>query len=451
MMAAIFKRIPRIAQDTIVRPFQEFTRIEASGGIILIACTMLALLWANSPWAASYFALWRAQFDLVVGTFALDHTLHFWVNDGLMTIFFFVVGLEVKREFVVGELASPARAALPIAAALGGMVVPAILYLLLNAGKSSSAGWGIPMATDIAFAIGVLTLLGARVPGALKIFLIALAIVDDIGAVLVIAVFYTAELSVVHLAVAGAILLLLVLVNVMGFRRQSLYVVLGVVLWLAMLGSGVHPTIAGVLVAMTIPVLPRTSTAEFLQRVQALIHEFEGKGVSDQKELINEGQQSAILALEQVAEEVQTPLQRMEHALHPWVTYAIMPLFAFSNAGVMLDTRLIQALTGTVSLGIIVGLVVGKPVGITLLAWIATRLGLAALPKGVRWRQLYCVSWLGGIGFTMSLFIATLAFGESTLLSVAKVGILFASLIAGIVGYGLLRFGLSGTPRVSIS
>lgn len=434
------KSVPRVATQIIVRPFQEFTRIEASGGILLIICTVIALIWANSPWAASYFELWHTQITLAVGSFALDYDLHFWINDGLMAIFFFVVGLEIKREILVGELSSLRRAALPIAAAIGGMIVPAAIYFAFNAGKPSSVGWGIPMATDIAFALGVLALLGNRIPAVLKLFLTALAIVDDMGAVLVIALFYTSNLSMMALVMAGGILLLLFFLNVAGVRSQPLYLVLGVSLWLAILASGVHATIAGILLAMTIPASPRASSASFLQRAHALVHEFEREGISREKELINEGQQAAVLALEKVSEEVQTPLQRMEHSLHPWVTYAIMPLFALSNAGVVLGGNLTGELATSVSLGIILGLVVGKQVGITLLTWLVVRTGLAVLPEGVTWRQIYCVGWLGGIGFTMSLFIATLAFGSSELLATAKVAILGASLIAGIIGYVLLRF-----------
>jgi Na+:H+ antiporter, NhaA family len=436
----VLRTIPRVATEIIVRPFQEFTRLEASGGILLLVCIAIALGWANSPWSASYFDFWHTPIAIRLGNFSLDHDLHFWINDGLMAIFFFVVGLEIKREVLVGELSSVRNAALPIAAAIGGMIVPAAIYLAFNAGRESSIGWGIPMATDIAFAIGVLTLLGSRVPTVLKLFLTALAIVDDIGAVLVIAVFYNSDLSMMALVTAGGILLLLFFLGLAGIRRQPLYFVLGIALWLAILASGVHATIAGILLALTIPASPRASTASFLERAHALVHEFEREGVSREKELINEGQQAAVHALEQVSEEVQTPLQRIEHALHPWVIYAIMPLFALSNAGVALGANFIAELATPVSIGIIFGLVVGKQVGITFLTWLVVRAGISELPNGVTWRQIYGVSWLGGIGFTMSLFIATLAFGNSPNLDTAKVAILFASLIAGVVGYALLRF-----------
>ncbi len=439
-MNSILKTVPQVAKETIIRPFQEFTRIEASGGIVLLACTLVALAWANSPWAASYFALWQVPLGITFDGFTLEHDLNFWINDGLMAIFFFVVGLEIKRELLVGELSSPRSAALPVAAAVGGMLVPAAIYLAFNAGKAGSHGWGIPMATDIAFAIGVLALLGNRIPVALKVFLTALAIVDDIGAVLVIALFYTSDLNMMALLVAAGIVLILIFLNLASTRRQMLYVVLGVGLWLAVLASGIHAAIAGVLLAMTIPSAPRTSTMQFLERTHALVHEFERVGVSDQKTLINEAQLSAVRAIEHNSEEVLTPLQRMEHALHPWVTYAIMPLFALSNAGVVLGREMLEAITQPVSIGIILGLVVGKQVGITGASWLATRARIAALPEGVTWRQIYALSWLGGIGFTMSLFIADLAFGVSPLLTTAKIAILTASLIAGVVGYGMNRY-----------
>lgn len=269
-MNAVFKTVPQVAKETIVRPFQEFIRLEASGGIVLMVCTLVALAWANSPWAASYLALWEIPLGFNFAGFSLEHDLHFWINDGLMAIFFFVVGLEIKRELLVGELSNARSAALPVAAAVGGMVVPAAIYLAFNAGKNGSQGWGIPMATDIAFAIGVLALLGNRIPVALKVFLTALAIVDDIGAVLVIALFYTSDLNMMALLAAAGIVLILVLLNASNTRRQVLYVVLGVGLWLAMLASGVHATLAGILLAITIPATPRTSTRWYTNsRVQA--------------------------------------------------------------------------------------------------------------------------------------------------------------------------------------
>jgi len=422
----------------IIRPFQKFAKTEASGGILLLLCTAAALVWANSPWASSYINLWQTKLTVGLGSFILSKPLLLWINDGLMTVFFFVVGLEIKRELLVGELASAKQAAFPIAAALGGMLVPAGIYIAVNAGTEGMPGWGIPMATDIAFALGVLALLGARVPLALKVFLTALAIVDDIGAVLVIALFYTVEISWISLALGGGFLIALVAANLIGVRHPLVYTLLGACLWLAFLNSGVHATVAGVLLAFTIPARSRIDMGEFLSLGRATLNEFERVARTDSSMLINEEQQAAIQALKSACERVETPLQRIEHALHSWVTFAIMPVFALANAGVVLDGGLTVALTHSVSLGVMAGLIAGKQIGITLFAWLAVRSGLATIPGAVTWRHIYGASWLGGIGFTMSLFIAGLAFGDSPLLPVAKVGILSASLLAGVVGWIIL-------------
>ncbi|MFQ6117251.1 MAG: Na+/H+ antiporter NhaA [Candidatus Bipolaricaulia bacterium] len=425
--------------ERILRPFQEFAKVEASGSILLLLGTVVALAWANSPWARAYFSLWQTKLAIGLGGFVLAKPLLSWINDGLMAVFFFIVGLEIKREVLVGALASRRRAALPLAAALGGMLVPAGLYLALNAGGAGASGWGIPMATDIAFALGVLTLLGNRIPSALKVFLTALAITDDIGAVLVIALFYTAGISWTGLAIGAGFLIALVAANRAGARHPLVYGLLGIGLWLALLKSGIHATAAGVLVAMTIPARARIDTEEFLARSRAILGRFERAGRRGEEVFTIRERQAAVQALESTCEHAEAPLQRLERALHPWVTFAILPLFALANAGVALGGHSSSALAHSVSLGVIVGLVVGKPLGITLFAWLAVRSGLAAMPTGVTWRGICGVGWLGGIGFTMSLFIAGLAFGDIPLLSVAKVGILAASLIAGVVGWMFLR------------
>ncbi|HEU4563174.1 MAG TPA: Na+/H+ antiporter NhaA [Gemmatimonadaceae bacterium] len=423
----------------VLRPFQRFAHTESSGGIVLLACTAVALAWANSPWAASYFHLWENEIAIGGSRIGITQSLHHWINDGLMVVFFFVVGLEIKREMLVGELASVRQAALPIMAALGGMLVPAALYATLNAGGPGAPGWGIPMATDIAFALGVLALLGPRVPVALKVFLAALAIVDDIGAVLVIAIFYTSQISLLALGIGAAVLALLVLCNAAGLRHPAVYALLGVVLWVAFLKSGVHATVSGVLLAMTIPSRTRINEDEFLDRTRSLLDEFERACGPETTVLTNRAQQEAIEGIEIACEQAQAPLLKMEHKLHGIVAFGIMPLFALSNAGVALGGVGGGALTGPVTLGVVLGLVLGKPIGITLFSWAAVRFGLAVLPTGVSWRTLHGVSWLGGIGFTMSLFIAGLAFEGSAMLDAAKVGILAASLIAGTVGWLLLR------------
>ena len=422
----------------ILKPFQEFARLEASGGILLLACTVAALVWANSPWGESYQRLWQIPLTVGVSDLIVSKPLLLWVNDGLMAIFFFVVGLEIKREILVGELASPARAALPIAGALGGVLFPAVVYTLFNFGAPGVHGWGIPMATDIAFVIGVMTILGNRVPLGLRVFLTALAIVDDLVAVLVIAVFYTDDISWISLLWGAALLAALFAANLAGIRRPAVYAVLGAGLWLAFLKSGVHPTVAGVLLAAAIPASPKINPAEFLAKSRSILGEFEKAGSADEPLHANEDSMSAVRALEGACEAVETPLQRLEHGLHPWVTYLIMPVFALANAGVVLEGSLVQALGNPVALGVIFGLVFGKPLGITLFSWLAVRARLAELPAGVRWYRLHAAGWLGGIGFTMSLFIAGLAFGEGELLTSAKLGILTSSLLAAIIGATLL-------------
>ena len=425
----------------ILSPFQRFAATESSGGIVLILCTVAALVLANSPWAEAFHRLWTTELGVSAGGFRLAYSLHHWINDGLMAVFFFLVGLEIKREFMIGELASPRRAALPIAAALGGMVVPALIYTALNAGGPGAAGWGIPMATDIAFALGVLALLGPRVPLGLKVFLAALAIVDDLGAVLVIALFYTAGISWAALGVAALFLAAMAAANRLGVRQPWVYLVLGIGLWLAFLYSGVHATVAGVLAAITIPARTRIDTGEFLVRGRALMDEFDRAGTEGEDVLTSQPQQAVIQAMESACEGAQAPLQRIEHDLQGWVAFGIVPLFALANAGVHLPADFAGALAHPVTLGVILGLVLGKPIGITLFAWLAVRAGVASLPEGVAWRALHGVSWLGGIGFTMSLFIANLAFPGGAMVDEAKVGILSASILAGGVGWLLLRPG----------
>jgi NhaA family Na+:H+ antiporter len=377
-------------------PFQRFFQSEAAGGIVLLACTAVALAWANSPWAGSYQAILHHSAIVGPSGLQLELNVHEWINDGLMAIFFFLVGLEIKREMLIGELASVRRAALPIAGALGGMSIPAAIYALINSNGPGARGWGIPMATDIAFALGVLALLGPRVPVALKVFLAAVAIVDDIGAVLVIAIFYTASIAMQFLAGAAIVVALLIVLNLAGVQRSLPYLLLGVVLWITVLLSGIHATVAGVLLAMTIPASAPNADESSL-------------------------------------------LERLEQALHAPVAFAIVPLFALANAGVRLGGASSAGIATTVLSGVAIGLVIGKPLGITLASWLAVRSRLASLPDGVSWRQLQGVSWLGGIGFTMSLFVAALAFADDALLSSAKLGVLLASAVAAFMGWLMLR------------
>lgn len=416
--------------------FQQFTRLQASSGLLLLAAAALAILWANSPWGPSYFALWDTYVRIQVGGLALEESLLHWVNDGLMVIFFFLVGLEIKREILVGELASPRRAALPLFAAVGGMALPALMYTILNLGQPGQEGWGIPMATDIAFVLGILTLLGSRVPVSLKIFFTALAIADDLGAVLVLALFYSRDVAWIALALGAAFLALLVVLN-RGHVRQPLpYALLGIGVWLAFLQSGIHPTIAGVLLALTIPAESRIRSEAFQAQCSAALR---GMGGTDDHHREERRQQAAAQTLEAIAERIQSPLQRLERTLNPWVAYLVIPVFALANAGVDLSGHLLATLGQPLALGVLAGLLLGKPIGITLFSWIAVKIGVADLPYGVSWGQLFAASWLAGIGFTMSLFIASAAFGPGTELDVAKMAILVASLLAGIVGFALLQ------------
>lgn len=423
---------------SVYRAFRNFTHLEASGGIVLMAAALVALLWANSPWAAQYYDLWHTELTFGLGERAVTHDLHWWINEALMVLFFLVVGLEIKREILVGELASIRQAALPIAAALGGMIVPALIYAAINRGTPGIAGWGVPMATDIAFALGVMALAGPRVPLALKVFLTALAIVDDIGAVLVIALFYSSSVAWGYIAAAGLILLALIVLSNLGVRKLVVYIVLGIALWLMVLNSGLHATLAGILLAVTIPANRKIEREKFLENLRGHVHSFEQAGVSNPR-LLSREQQEVLISLESSVEDVEAPLQKMEHALHPWVVFVIIPLFALANAGVSVGGNFSGLLFSRVSLGVIAGLVLGKQLGILLASWLAVKLRWAELPAGVTWRQIYAAGWLAGIGFTMSLFIAELAFSAEMDLEAAKVGILAASLLAGITGYLLLR------------
>ena len=419
--------------------FADFAERGVLSGVLLIAVTALALVWANSPWSETYFHLWETEVSLGLAARPVTASLHDWINDGLMAVFFLLVGLEIKRELLVGELSSIRQATLPLAAAVGGMVVPAVLYWLLNMGGEGARGWGIPMATDIAFALGVLTLLGPRVPVGLKVFLTALAIVDDMGAVLVIALFYTSTISWGAIGLAGVAMVVLLTMNRLGVRQILPYLLAGIALWAALLTSGVHATIAGVLLAVTIPSRTRINAEEFLRKGRSLLDDFESSETGDLLVLTSKGQQEALYELDRNASAVQAPLLKLEHVLHGPVSFLIMPLFALANAGVSLE-GVGGALIDRVTIGVIVGLLVGKPVGVMLFSWLAVRLRFADVPANVSWRDLHGAAWLAGIGFTMSLFVGNLAFGEgSAQLTAAKVGILIGSLVAGTVGWYLTR------------
>ena len=415
--------------------------MEMSGtaGILLLLCATAAVAISNSPWRDAFHHFWETPFTVGFGAQPLGLSLHHWINDGLMSLFFFAVGLELKREIMAGELSSPSKAALPVAAAAGGMILPALIYLLLNPASPASAGWGIPMATDIAFALGILHLLGDRVPLNLKIFLTALAIADDIGAVLVIAFFYTSEIDLASLAQAGAYLALLATANRLGVRSSLFYGIVGIGgVWMAFLLSGVHATIAAVLIAFTIPATVKVDERDYAEGLERLLARFKEAEPNDITLVTNE-QLHIVEDIRDLSKQALTPLQRLEHGLHPLVSFVIMPLFALSNAGVALDGDVLGRLAGPVSMGVALGLLAGKFGGIMAASHLFLRMGWARLPEGVSNRHLTGAAVLAGIGFTMSLFISDLAFDDAEHIMEARLGILFASVTAGLIGYALLK------------
>lgn len=431
-------RLPFVrAKERLLRPFQKFIELDSSSGLVLLGCALVALGIANSPLREWYFGLWETPVAIHFGSFQLEMPLLEWVNEGLMSLFFFVVGLEIKREFLVGELNSLKKAALPIAGAIGGVVVPAAFFLSLNLGTDSARGWGVPIATDIAFAIGVMTLLGSRVPIGLKVFLTALAIVDDLVAVLVIALFYAGELHAWNLLYAGLVLGAMGLANLFGVRNVLVYAFFGVLLWLFLHYAGLHATLSGVLGAMAIPASNRLSPHAFQDKAQDLMIRFQ-ESHEEPLDLLSERQRTVVEAMERHCEDVQTPLQRLEHYYHPWSAFLVVPVFGLANSGVQLEPEVYSLLLSRTGLGILLGLFLGKQIGITLASWLAVRLHLAELPTGVSFYHIYGAACLGGIGFTMSLFIAHLAFGTGDLMDGAKVAIFTASLLSAILGTVIL-------------
>jgi Na+:H+ antiporter, NhaA family len=423
-------------------PLERFLRQATAGGIVLVATTVVTLLLANSALGDGLKHFWELPASVRLGGWSLDQSLHHWVNDGLMALFFLLVGLELKREVLVGELSSLKDAALPIVAAIGGMVVPALIYLSVNPGGPAARGWGVPMATDIAFAIGILVLLASRVPRALIVFLMALAIADDLGAVLVIALFYTADIDPAALRHAAIALGVLVLLNRGGVRMRLPYWLVGLLLWYFTARSGVHATVAGVLLAFTIPVRPKHTAHEFETRVAQLLASFRQHAAdpATPSDTMRSHDMATIAAnLERAAQAVQSPLQRTAHGLSAPVAFLILPVFALANAGVdFRGTDLLDSIGQPITLGIVLGLVLGKFIGIGGFSWLAVKFGIARLPAQVRWPHLLGAAWLGGIGFTMSLFISQLGFTDPEQLEQAKVGILLGSLIAATVGLAWL-------------
>lgn len=429
------------AFQKIATPFEHFLHAQTTTGVILMFTTILALILANSPLAEAYAHFFHMKIDFDVGTWELSHTIHHWINDGLMAIFFFIIGLEIKREVTVGELSNIKAAILPILAAIGGMVFPALIYHSINSGTAGANGWGIPMATDIAFAISALVLLGKRVPPALVTFLVALAIVDDLGAVLVIALFYTEQIHMVPLMLSGAAFLILVVFNRVGIHMILPYFIVGLFLWFFMLESGVHATIAGVIAALAIPSKPKLSAVGFRKDAKRLLDEYDTYPM-DNKHGMNERQKAILIKLQSNINAIGTPAARLERDLHLPVALIVIPLFALANAGIAIDfSSIATTIKEPVSTGIMAGLIFGKVIGIFGVAWLAIKLKIATLPQGSSMSQIFGVAFLAGIGFTMSIFVADLAFiNNPELIFQAKVGILSASLFAGLFGYFWLRF-----------
>lgn len=417
-------------------PVQRYIHTESLSGLVLIAATIIALVWANSPWYENYLVFLKTHLTIDVAIFSIDLSVQHWINDGLMAIFFFVVGLEIKREALFGHFSTLRGAALPAIAAVGGMVVPAALFLAFNVGEDGVRGWGIPMATDIAFALGVLALLGRRVPMALRVFLLGLAVVDDLGAIIIIAVAYTESISFPHLAIVAGLVVLTVVVNRIGFSHAAVTAALGFLIWVAMLKSGVHATIAGVIFGLLTSSRPHLGRAEFAEKSEALIRDYRqaiADGASERSEVI-------LGELEELSQGTESALERLQRLAHPWASYVILPIFALANAGLHLsDVDLGGVFTNDVTVGVVLGLLVGKVVGVTLFPWVASKFGLVELPRYVTWGHVIGTGFLAGIGFTMAIFITGLAFSDPSLVLSATVGIMCASAAAGLVGYTLLR------------
>lgn len=430
------------AFDKVLSPLDEFIHRQTTSGVLLMLCAVVALYLANSHWSDAYHHLLELNFAIGMQEFLLSMSLHHWINDGLMALFFFVIGLELKREILVGELADPRQAILPIAAAIGGMVLPALIYIIINPEGHTFDGWGIPMATDIAFALGALALLGNRIPKTLLTFLVALAIVDDLGAVLVIALFYTESLDFSALAAAAVLVGLLITLNLGGIRRPLPYILIGVLLWLATLMSGVHATLAGIFLAFTIPMRPKYDPERFLSQVNEMVAQIKQTYKREKNILKNDELRARVRALGEGVHLVQAPAQVMERKMHIPSAYLIIPIFSLANAGIPIDwSSFGDIVTHPVSLGIAAGLILGKLFGIAGFVWIAVKLGLSQLPEGLNFRHIVGVGLMGGIGFTMSIFIAELGFAHHAQdLLMAKSGILLASLIAGLSGYAWLYF-----------
>ncbi|GAA3560209.1 Na+/H+ antiporter NhaA [Snuella lapsa] len=425
-------------ENNILSPFQKFVKIEGFSGILLLSATIVALFWANSSFSESYNTLWQYKIGVSTESFELYKPLILWINDGLMAIFFFLIGLEIKREFLIGELNSPKKLAFPLFGALGGMIIPVILFVCANQNPDTLKGWGIPMATDIAFSLAILNALGKRVPLSLKVFLTAFAIVDDLGAVLVIALFYSGAIKISLLGIAIGLLTVLYLLSFKGFYSKFLTITLGVVIWTLFLKAGIHPTLAGILLAFSIPIRQKIKTPEFIDNLVKITNNIKQAAIS-KKPILSKEQIQEIDDLEDWTNKYQSPLQHLEHNLHDWVAYFIIPIFALANAGVILNSDV--PLETSLVINIVICLVLGKSVGISAVVLLAKKLKLIDIPSDINKLQILGVSFLAGIGFTMAIFIAGLAFSSSpTYIDSAKIGILIGSFISAVIGYLILRF-----------
>lgn len=440
----------QLLADQILRPFQRFFRKQVASSILLLAATAIALTWANSNIAETYHGFWHTKISFAFGELHISKTLLHWINDGLMALFFFTVGLEIKREVLVGELSSPKKALLPVIAALGGMLVPGLIYIGFNFGSATIGGWGVPMATDIAFALGAVAIFGRRLPVGLRIFLAAFAIADDLGVVLIIAVFYTKGIVWFYVLICVFLIFCLALANLLWIRSTLIYAVLGLAIWFFILGSGIHPTVAGVIVALFVPARGRYDTDHFLQNVEKIMEEFKCEEQScGYSILLNQEHMHAVHALELACHDVETPLQRMMHVLHPWVAFVILPFFALGNTGLTFHGMVFSEMAAhAVSLGIFFGLVFGKPLGIMLFSYLAVKTGVASLPQNVRWSHIFGGAMLGGIGFTMSLLISDLSFTTIQILNYAKISILLGSFASAAVGVAFLGVTSSKLPDI---
>ncbi len=402
-----------------------------------MAATIVALVWANSPWYDQYHSILKTHLALDLALFSVDLSVQHWINDGLMAVFFFVVGLEIKREALFGHFSSVRRAALPAVAALGGMVIPAAVYLAFNTGGEGMRGWGIPMATDIAFALGILALLGRRVPMELRVFLLGLAVVDDLGAIIVIAIAYTESISFPHLAMVAGLVIVTVIANRVGFSHAAVTAALGFLIWVAMLKSGVHATIAGVIFGLLTSSQSHFSRERFADESESLIAEYR-RALADAD---SERSEAILGELEELAQGTESPMERLERLTHPWASYVILPVFALANAGLhFFGVELGSVVSSGVTIGVVAGLLVGKVVGIIVFPWVASRFDIVNLPRHVTWTHVIGAGFLGGIGFTVAIFISGLAFTEPNLVLNAQFGIMCASALAGLLGYSILRF-----------